>query len=102
MNILLDENLPRALKRLLPEHEVKTVQDMGWAGYTNGLLLARAEGQFDLLLTADKNLRYQQNLQGRTLAILVLPSNRLSIVYALEAQITARIAQMASGEYQEL
>lgn len=102
MNILLDENLPHALKRLLTDHEVQTVQEMGWAGLKNGLLLTRAESRFDLLLTADKNLRYQQNLQGRRLAIIVLPSNRLPVVQTLEGQLKATIAQVTSGAYIEL
>ena len=102
MNILLDENLPRYLKRLLVNHHVQTVQEMGWAGLKNGLLLAQAEPRFDLLLSADKNLRYQQNLRGRALAIIVLPSNRLPVVQTLEGQLQARIMQIAGGEYIEL
>ncbi len=102
MKILLDENLPRYLKRFLTDHEVQTVQDMGWAGLKNGPLLARAGSQFALFLTADKNLRYQQNLEGRTLAIIVLPSNRLPIVKTLEGQLKARIEQVTVGDYIEL
>ena len=65
MKILLDECTPRLLKRLLSEFEISTVQDMGWTGVTNGALLAMAEAEFDVFVTTDKNLRYQQNLTGR-------------------------------------
>lgn len=61
MKILLDECIPRLLKRLLSEFEVSTVQAMGWTGVTNGALLAMAEGEFDVFVKTDKNLRYQQN-----------------------------------------
>ena len=68
----------------------------------NGLLLARAEGQFEVFLTADKNLRYQQNLQGRTLAIVVLPSNKLSVVRNLATHIVAVVPTMLPETLVEL
>ena len=102
MRILIDESLPRYLKRLLADHDVQTVQDMGWAGLKNGPLLTRAEALFDLFLTADKNLRYQQNLRNRTLSILVFPSNRLSIVKTLEGKLHASIERVTGGDYMEL
>ena len=77
--------------------DVRTVQQMGWAGVKNGLLLRRAQDEFDLFLTADKNLRYQQNLKGRRLAILVLPSNRLRVLRHMIADIEAAIAQVVPG-----
>jgi uncharacterized repeat protein (TIGR03803 family) len=67
------------LKRVLTGHAVQTVQEAGWAGIKNGELLALAETNFDVFLTADQNLRYQQNLQGRTVAIVELPTNTLSV-----------------------
>lgn len=73
MTIILDENLPRPLKRIFPNHTVTTVQEEGFAGTVNGALLARLEGVFDVFITADRNLRYQQNLSGRQLAILDFP-----------------------------
>ena len=58
MRIVLDENLPRPLRRIFgPEHQVATVQELGLAGTSNGALLARLEGGFDVFVTADKNLR---------------------------------------------
>lgn len=102
MKILIDENLPRYLKRVLAGHDVSTVQEMGWSGIKNGELLKLAEPGFDLFLTADKNIRYQQNLTGRQLAIIVFPANKLSVVKTLETALKAQIAQTRSGSYIEL
>jgi hypothetical protein len=70
--VLLDENLPRLLKRELPGVEVRTVAEVGWAGIKNGKLLRLAETEFDVFLTADQNLSYQQPLSTFQLAIVVL------------------------------
>ena len=98
MRILVDECLPEDLVGWLPEWDVRMVQQMGWAGVKNGELLRRAEGKFDLFLTADKNLRYQQNLKDRRLAILLLPSNRLKLLRRMTADIEAAIAQIIPGQ----
>lgn len=94
----MDECLPEDLVDWLPRRDVRMVQQMGWAGVKNGELLRRAEGEFDLFLTADKNLRYQQNLKGRRLAILVLPSNRLKVLRGMTADIEAAIALIIPGQ----
>lgn len=62
IRVLFDENLPRLLRRRLPDFEIRTVQEEGWGSFRNGELLRRAEGTFDALLTADRRMRYQQNL----------------------------------------
>jgi predicted nuclease of predicted toxin-antitoxin system len=98
LRILLDECLPEELKEWLSDWELATVQEMGWAGVKNGELLRRAENQFDLLLTADKRLRYQQNLKGRRLAILVLPSNRLRVLRPMLGNVEAAIARIVPGK----
>src|SRR6267142_3529244 len=74
MKVLIDGCAPRALKGFLSKHgqESLTVQEAGWSGKENGELLAVAETQFDVLVTVDTNLRYQQNLTGRRIAIVVL------------------------------
>jgi predicted nuclease of predicted toxin-antitoxin system len=79
VRILLDESLPRPLGPLLTGHTASTVRDQGWAGLKNGVLLSRAAEQFDVLLTADQNLEYQQNLVTLPIAVVVLvsDSNRL-------------------------
>ena len=75
MKVLLDECTPHVLKRLLTGIDITTVQELGWSGISNGALLKRAEGQFDVLITSDQNLQYQQNLTHRTIGILQLPTN---------------------------
>ena len=80
MKILLDECIPRKLKSALPDYECHTVPDAGLAGQKNGILLSLAEAAgFDLFFTMDKGLQYQQNLEGRSIAILIVraKSNRL-------------------------
>ncbi len=84
MKVLVDECAPRALKDYLAAngHECLTVQESDWSGKQNGELLALAESKFDALVTLDTNLRYQQNLSGRKIAIVVIVSrsNRLGNV----------------------
>ena len=79
MRVLLDECLPRRLKRDLAGHETRTAPEMGWASKRNGELLALAVEQFDVFLTADRNLSYQQDLSSFDIAVVVLVarSNRL-------------------------
>ena len=68
MKILLDENAPTGLRRILAGHQVRTAPEMGWARYANGQLLDEAEkAGFEALITGDRSLPYQQNLTGRTL-----------------------------------
>ena len=102
MKILIDESLPRYTFQIVQGYEAYTVQYMGWGGIKNGELLSRAEGQFDVFLTADKNLRYQQNLVGRTLAIIVFPSNKLSVVKQLEAPLKNALRTVMPGVIVEL
>jgi hypothetical protein len=99
VNILLDECTPRVVKKRLPKLNIQTVQEMGWSGLKNGALLAAAEGQFDVFVTTDKNLRYQQNLQGRKLAVLLLPSNQVPIVERLIADIEANLMTIQAGDF---
>ena len=102
MKVILDENVPEPLKGILPNHTVTTVQEQELAGTVNGALLARLEGVFDVFVTADKNLRYQQNLSGRQLAILELPTNRLPLLRPLFPRITAAVDAMRPGDYVQL
>ena len=102
MRIILDENLPKPLKGIFPNHSVTTVQEQGLAGTVNGALLARLEGQFDIFITADKNLRYQQNLSGRQLAILELPTNRLPLLRPLFPRIAAAVDSIPPSAYVQL
>ncbi|MDQ1353076.1 MAG: hypothetical protein QG657_3382 [Acidobacteriota bacterium] len=74
MRMLLDECLPKKLKQDLKSFEVKTVPEMGWAGKKNGELLGLVEKHFDIFITADQNLQYQQKLKDRDITIFVLKS----------------------------
>ena len=72
MRLLIDECLPRALKQLLAEHECRTVQEMGWSAKRNGELLLLAEKGFDVFVTVDQGIEYEQNLANRKITLLVL------------------------------
>ena len=72
MRILLDESLPRRLHHLFAGHEVVTVVEAGWSGVANGELLQLAATRFDVFVTADQNLQYQQNLSALPIAVAVL------------------------------
>ena len=74
MRVLLDECLPRRLKGELAGHDAKTVPECGWAGVKNGQLLGRAVGQFDVFLTVDRNLAFQQNLAAYAIAVVAMHS----------------------------
>ena len=72
MRILLDESLPRRLSRLLKDHDVRTVKQMGWSGLGNGALLSQAAIAFDIVLTPDQNIEFQQNLKQLPISVVVL------------------------------
>jgi hypothetical protein len=102
MKILFDQGTPRPLRRFLTGHEVRTSAQMGWSKLDNGDLLKTAEGNFDAFITTDKNLCYQQKLQGRRLAILVLPTPDWNIVKLHGDQVLAAVNGLRAGEYREL
>jgi hypothetical protein len=76
MRVLLDECVTRYLKRDLPGHEVFTAEEAGFKGLKNGRLLQAAAGRYDVLITVDQNLRYQQNLETLPLPVIVLSAAR--------------------------
>jgi predicted nuclease of predicted toxin-antitoxin system len=100
MRLLLDECLPRKLKRQFSHHVVHTVPELGWSGLKNGELLALAEAQFDVFVTADQNLQFQQNLAGRKISVLVLVAGniRLETLSALVPAAEAALATVRPGE----
>ena len=102
MKILFDECMPQPLRSILTGLDIHTAQEMGWGRVKNGELLKRAEGLFDAFVTADQNLKYQQNLTGRRLAILVLSTNRWPRVKARTTEIRAAINSLRPGDYVEL
>jgi len=101
VRVLLDEQLPRRFARELTGHEVRTVQEQGWAGVQNGELLRRAaEAGFDAFVTADQNLQFQQNLSASALRILVLVarSNALEDLRPLVPKLLAAIPVSRAGQ----
>ena len=100
MRVLLDENLPQKLRLYLPPHQAFTTAYQGWAGLSNGALVAAAEAQaFDVLMTADQGLNYQQNLAGRNISLVVLSTNKSSLVLANVAKILEAIDGIAPGRF---
>ena len=99
MRILLDENLDWRLGRDLPDHEVDSVPRLGWAGVTNGELIARAEGTYDILVTMDSGLAYQQSVVNHSLAIVILRarSNRLADTRPLMPGLLSNLENIAPG-----
>ena len=83
MRLLLDESVPHRLRRSLPGHTVRTVVELGWGGIRNGELLARAANEFDALVTVDKNLQYQQNLDTLPITVIVLDAKSNELPYLL-------------------
>ena len=80
MKIIIDECVPNIVIRGLPERNIVSVQQMGWAGIKNGELLKLVSEKFDVFISSDKNLRYQQNLASIDLTVVILPSNQVPAV----------------------
>lgn len=102
MRILFDQGTPVPLREHLNSHTVATAFELGWSNLANGELIAAAEANFDLFITTDQQIRYQQNLSGRRLAILVLLTTswpRLQTCIPLIQEVVERIQP---GEYQEV
>ena len=98
--VSLDENLPQKLRRRPSGHTVITTEYQGWAGKSNGSLLAAAEeAAFDVMIAADQGLNYQQNMQGRKLALVVLSTNKNSLVIANAPGILAAINAAEPGSF---
>ena len=104
VRVLLDENLPRALAAELTGHEVSTVQAAGWSGTTNGELLRRAQGCFDVLLSMDRGLPHQQNLSALGLRVVVIraTSNRMVHLRPLVSGILDTLASLPPGQLREI
>lgn len=100
MNVLLDECLDRRYARELPGHYVRTVPQMGWPGIHNGQLIALAEQQFDVFITVDRNLSFQQDLPQFAIAVLVLhaSTNRFVDLKPLAPDILAALPSAVQGQ----
>src|SRR5258708_5211132 len=101
MKVLLDECVPRKLKRELTNHQVLTVTERGWSGIENGELLSLAQNEFDVFLTADQNLTYQQNLRTFNIAIvlMVAESNRLRTLLPLMTKVREALEIIQAGDF---
>ena len=100
MKVPLDECQPRKLKNEFAIHDVVTVPEMGWAGMKNGDLLRLAESTFDVFVTADQNVQYQQNLSSRLIGIVVLvaSNNRFGTLLPLCPMASSAISTIRPGE----
>jgi predicted nuclease of predicted toxin-antitoxin system len=98
--LLLDENMPKGLRNILAGYTVESAYRMGWGALTNGELLKAAEAAgFDAIVTADNNMRYQQNLKGRRLALVVVSTNNWPIIRANADAVLAAVHSAQAGAY---
>ena len=99
MKILFDANTPAPLARFLQRHEVVRADELGWQGLDNGAWLDAAEqAGFDLLLTCDQNVRYQQNLTVRKLALVILSSNHWPTLRRIALRIATAVDFVQTGQ----
>ena len=103
MKILFDQGTPVPLRAVLGDHVVETAYEREWATLDNGELLAAAERSgFDVLVTTDRNLAYQQDLTKRKLAILTLPTTRWPQIREHASEIVAALSTLEPGDYREV
>jgi hypothetical protein len=103
VRILFDQGTPVPLRNHLPSHEVATAFELHWSTLTNGDLLLQAEAAgFDLLVTTDQNLRYQQNLAARRIAVVVLSSTSWPRIQKGIANVVDAITRVGPGVYIEV
>ena len=103
MRVLFDHGTPAPLRHTLAGHQVATAYERGWSGLKNGELIAAAEaGEFEVLVTTDKNLRYQQNLTGRELAIVVLWTTSWPKIQQALPKVQSAVDGATKGSYVEV
>jgi predicted nuclease of predicted toxin-antitoxin system len=103
VKVLFDQNVPRDLVRYLSAHEVTRSAELGWQELKNGDLLDEAQDKgFEVMVTADRNLAYQQNLDNRRVAIVVLPSGNWPAVKAQIIEVVQAIDESEPGGFKEL
>ena len=103
MRILFDHDVPRPLRRHLTDHEVDTARERGWAELSNGELLNEAEREgYQVLITADQKMTYQQNIARRTFGVVVLMSNNWPQVREKVAAIQSALEGIDPGELREV
>ena len=103
MRILFDQNVPRALRNLLPGHDVRTAAEMGWSTLANGILVDAAErGGFEAIITADRSIRLQVNISSRRLAVIILSTNHWPALQRGAPAIQQALQQARPGSYQDV
>lgn len=103
MRILFDQGTPVPLRRYLPGHSIDTAYERGWSELANGNLLSKAEQEgYELLVTTDRNLRYEQNLEGRQIAIAVLTTTSWPRIKQQTDCVQSAIDAIQPGGYQEI
>ncbi len=103
MRILFDQGTPVPLRRHTDPHQVETAYERGWATFRNGELLAHAEQQgFDVLVTTDQNLKYQQNLKGRQISIVVITTTSWPRIKHSLTEVLRAIESATPGSYVEV
>jgi predicted nuclease of predicted toxin-antitoxin system len=102
MKILFDQGVPVPLRKFLTGHIVSTAFESGWSELANGELLAAAETRFDVFVTTDQNLKYQQNLSGRNLSILILPTTNWPRLKDHTELIAEAIGRLGPSDFVEL
>jgi len=103
MRILLDHNTPAPLRYALRGHQVETAYERGWAELTNGNLIREAESEgFQLLITTDKGIRYQQNWSNRSIALLVLSTNDWTLLRRHKARVAEAVNLMPASGFVEV
>ena len=101
--VLLDHNVPEGVRGLLPGHDVTTTREVGWSRLANGALLTAAErAGFEVFVTGDRNIRFQQTLAGRQLALVVLGANVWPVVRNHGEEIARAVGQVRPGTYLEV
>ncbi len=100
MRILLDECVPRQLRKHLVGHDVTTVASSGWGGIKNGKLLDLADTRFDVLLMVDRSIPYQRHLHNRRIAVIVLiaPNNKLETLHPFLSDVLVKLETIKPGE----
>jgi hypothetical protein len=103
VKVLFDQGTPVPLRRYLRSHEVTTAYELGWSTLQNGSLISQAEAAgFDVLVTTDKNWKYQQNLSERSLAIVVLLSTSWPKIQAKVSEVVVAVDGATKGSYTEV
>jgi hypothetical protein len=103
MGIVLDEHVPQGVRNQLPGHEVASVQELGWSGIVNGKLLALAdEAAFDVFITGDLNIRYQNDLAARRIAIIAISTTHWPRVRASLPALRDAVESASQGTYRSV